>query len=495
MQETLKTDAVSQEKWEQIDTILREAMTHFARDPQGKSADVHLQKVANVPDGLLVNLWVWLADVLYRIVHDEEIAGLLHSLNGGFIMPSPGNDVVRNDAIVPTGRNIHALDPYRIPTVTSIAASKKLVNAMLEHLTIQEGKLPETVAMVLWGTDNLKSDGEGIAQCFELIGARPIEDELGNISNVELISLSELGRPRIDVVMTISGIFRDLFHHQSGLLDKAIRLAAEADEPIEENFVRKHTLEHAEQLGVPFAEATARVFCNAPGSYGANVNHLVDGSTWENDDELADVFLTRKSYAYRPGGTWQSARGVMERSLSTVDAAFQNIDSFELGISDVDHYYEYLGGVTKSVEKLNGKRPTVMVADAIALDDRLSSLEQMVRLESRTKMLNPKWYEAMLHHGYEGVREIEHRVSNTYGWSATADAVEGWVYDDVADTFLLDEAMRKRMADANPHATAGIARRLLEAQARGFWDADDEMLDQLREIYGNLEDQLEGITV
>lgn len=495
LQETLKTDALSQEKWEQIDRIVREAMTHFARDPQGNSTDVYLQETANVPEGLLVNLWAWLADVLYRIVHDEEVAGLLHSLNGGFIMPSPGNDVVRNDAIVPTGRNIHALDPYRVPTPTSIAASKKLVNAMLEHLTIQEGKLPETVAMVLWGTDNLKSDGEGIAQCFELIGARPIEDELGNISNVELIPLSELGRPRIDVVMTISGIFRDLFHHQSGLLDKAIRMAAEADEPIEQNFIRKHTLEHAEQLGVPFAEATARVFCNAPGSYGANVNHLVDGSNWENDDELADMFLTRKSYAYRPGGTWQSARGVMERSLSTVDAAFQNIDSFELGISDVDHYYEYLGGVTKSVEKLNGKRPPVMVADAIALDDRLSSLEQMVRLESRTKMLNPKWYESMLHHGYEGVREIEIRVSNTYGWSAMADAVEGWVYDDVADTFLLDEAMRQRMAEANPHATAGIARRLLEAQARGFWDADDDMLDQLREIYGNLEDQLEGITV
>jgi magnesium chelatase subunit H len=183
----------------------------------------------------------------------------------------------------------------------------------------------------------------------------------------------------------------------------------------------------------------------------------------------------------------------MERSLSTVDATFQNIDSFELGISDVDHYYEYLGGVTKSVEKLRGERPPVMVADAIAVDDRLSSLEQMVRLESRAKLLNAKWYDSMLAHGYEGVREIETRVSNTYGWSATADAVEGWVYDDVASTFLLDEDVRARMAKANPHATAAIARRLLEADSRGFWEASDEMIDQLREIYGNLEDEMEGV--
>jgi magnesium chelatase subunit H len=374
-------------------------------------------------------------------------------------------------------------------------SAKKLVDTMLERLTAENGALPETVAMVLWGTDNLKSDGEGIAQCFDLLGVEAVEDELGNISDVRLIPTDELTRPRIDVVMTLSGIFRDLFHHQAGLLDKAVRLAAQADESLEMNFVRKHTLAHAAELGVSIDEAASRVYCNAPGSYGANVNHLVESSTWDEDDQLSDVFLTRKSFAYQPGGTWTAARDVMERSLSTVDAAFQNIDSFEMGISDVDHYYEYLGGVAKSVEKLRGKRPPVMVADAISLDDRLSSLEQMVRLETRAKVLNPKWYDAMLSHGYEGVREIEHRVSNTYGWSATADAVEGWVYDDVAETFLLDEDMRRRMAEANPHATAGIARRLLEAQGRGFWDASDEMIDQLREIYGNLEDQMEGIAV
>ena len=498
LQRSLKNDSTTQERWEQIETVMHEAMVRFVAAPRTpqldtRELDAYLQSTARIPVGLLVNFWSWLDNLLDRIIHDREMEGLLHSLKGGYIAPSPGNDVVRNEHIVPTGRNIHALDPYRVPTAAAITAGTELVRQMLQRLTREQGSLPETVAMVLWGTDNLKSDAEGVAQCFALLGVRPLEDELGNIAKVELIPLSELGRPRIDIVMTLSGIFRDLFHHQTNLLDQAVRLAAEADEPLESNFVRKHSLAHAAELGISLNEAATRVYCNAPGSYGANVNHLVESSTWDNDDQLSDTFLARKSFAYGPSGDWRAGRAIMERSLATVEAAFQNIDSFELGISDVDHYYEYLGGVAKSVEKLGGKRPSVLVADAIAVDDRLASLEQMVRLESRAKLLNPKWYDAMMVHGYEGVREIETRVNNTYGWSATTDSVEGWVYEDIADTFLLDEEMRARMAKANPHATAGIARRLLEANSRGFWDASDELIDQLREIYSNLEDQLEGI--
>jgi magnesium chelatase subunit H len=498
LQRTLKTDPVAQTRWTQIEAINREAMARFVAAVQsgGKSpadAEAYLHSAAHVPLGLLAPLWARLDDLLYRITHDHELRNLLRSLTAGYIPPSPGNDVVRNAGIVPTGRNIHALDPYRVPTPAAMAAGGELVQHMLKRLTHEQGKLPETVAMVLWGTDNLKSDGEGIAQCFALLGVRPVEDELGNIADVALIPLAEVGRPRIDLVITASGIFRDLFHHQVALLDKAVRLAAGADEPLDHNFVRAHTLSHADALGTSFEEAAARVFSNAPGSYGANVNHLVESSTWDTDDQLSDAFMARKSFAFGPNGQWQNARAVMERSLATVEAAFQNIDSFELGISDVDHYYEYLGGVAKTVEKVGGKRPPILVADAIALEDRLASLEQMVRLESRAKMLNPKWHEAMLNHGYEGVREIEIRVSNTYGWSATASAVEGWVYNDIAETFLLDAQMRARMAAANPQATAAIAQRLLEANARGFWDASDEMIDHLREIYGNLEDQLEGV--
>ncbi|MEL6524619.1 MAG: magnesium chelatase subunit H, partial [Chloroflexota bacterium] len=258
--ETLATDPVSQQRWAQIDSIVRECMRLFINAPRNPKLDVtelenYLHNETSIPRGLLVNLWSWLDDLLYRIVHDEEIAGILHALDGGYIHPSPGNDVVRNEHIVPTGRNIHALDPYRIPGKLALYAAASLVDSMLERIQAEQGALPETVAMVLWGTDNLKSDGEGIAQCLELIGARPIEDELGNISSVELIPLKELGRPRIDVVMTVSGIFRDLFHNQAGLLDQAIRMAAHADEPIEKNFIRKHALEHAADLNISLGQA------------------------------------------------------------------------------------------------------------------------------------------------------------------------------------------------------------------------------------------------
>lgn len=512
----LKTDHKAQQRWEEVEAICREAMSYFVRGEQetpaqpareewqtgrqfqrsfaGRrtAAERYLQRVAGITPGTLTMLWEFLNDLAMRMIDEREISGLLRALRGGYIPPSPGNDVVRNPAVVPTGRNLHGLDPFRIPSRFAQESGARLVEDMLAQMA-SKGVHPETVAMVLWGTDNLKSDGEGIAQVLALLGTRVVQDELGNISDVALIPLEQLGRPRIDVVVTVSGIFRDLLTHQMRLLDKAVRLAARAEEPLEMNYVRKHALQHAAELNISLEEAATRIFANAPGSYGANVNHLVESGTWDAEQQLSEAFLNRKSFTITTNGEWREARPIMERALATVDVAFQNIDSFEIGISDVDHYYEYLGGVTKSVEMLRNKRPEVMVADAISTSGRLSTLQQMVRLESRAKLLNPRWYEAMLTHGYEGVREIESRVSNTYGWSATAAAVEGWVYQGVAETYLLDAEMRERLAKLNPHATAGITRRLLEANSRGFWDADERTLEELRQIYDDLEDRLEGV--
>jgi magnesium chelatase subunit H len=491
----LKHDHAAQEEWDAIDAICREAMRLFV-ETQAQSrdnVDAYLQQAARITPGMLAPLWSFLDDLLTRLVANQELAGLLHALRGGYIAPSPGNDVVRNPAVVPTGRNLHGLDPYHMPTTAAQETGARLVQELLARLTREHGALPETVALVLWGTDNLKSDGEGVAQVLALLGARAVSDELGKISDVALIPLVELGRPRIDVVVTVSGIFRDLLRHQMSLLDKAVHLAATADEPLEQNFVRKHALAQSAELEISLDEAAARIFSNAPGSYGANVNHLVESSTWEQEDQLGEAFMSRKSFTFTAQGEWREVRPVMERALATVDATFQNIDGFELGVSDIDHYYEYLGGVTKSVELVRGKRPTVLVADAIATNERVSSLEQMVRLETRAKLLNPKWFEGMLAHGYEGVHEIEARVSNTYGWSATASAVDGWVYQGVTETFLLDDALRERMAQLNPHATAAVARRMLEAHSRGFWEADAATLEALRDIYDDLEDRLEGV--
>jgi magnesium chelatase subunit H len=363
-----------------------------------------------------------------------------------------------------------------------------------------DGQYPETIAMVLWGTDNIKTDGEGVAQCLYLMGARAIADGLGKVSNVKLLSLKELGRPRIDVVATVSGIFRDLMPNQMQLIDRAVRLAAEADEPVEMNFIRKHVLDEMAK-GTSFEEAATRVFSNAPGQYGANVNFMVDSSQWEDDSELSEAFLNRKGFAYGIKVDGDGARRLMESALAKVQLSFQNVDSAEIGITDVDHYYEYLGGITKTVEKLNGgKRPPAFVADSMSATsgglgqgNNIKTLEEAVRLESRTKLLNPKWYEGMLKFGYEGVREIEVRVSNTYGWSATASAVDNWVYSDIDKTFVNDSEMRQRLTELNPYSFKGIVGRLLEANSRGFWEVDAATIERLKDIYAGLEDEIEGL--
>ncbi|NCC33693.1 MAG: magnesium chelatase subunit H, partial [Chloroflexia bacterium] len=406
------------------------------------------------------------------------------------------NDIVRDPSVVPTGRNVYSLDPARAPTAQAVEKAERLTNELLARAVADTGAPPESVAVVLWGSDNLKSDCEGVAQVLALMGARPVPDELGNISDVTLIPLSELGRPRVDVVVTVSGIFRDLLGHQMRLIDKAARLAACADEPLEGNAVRRHALATAAELGLPLEEAATRVFANAPGSYGAHINHMVESGSWEDDEQLSETFLSRKGFTMGKGGEWNDSRPLLEKALANVQVTFQNVDSFEVGISDIDTYYESLGGVTKSIEHLRGERPSILVSDAVSTGaNRVGSLDQMVRLETRAKLLNPKWYEAMLAHGYEGAREIEARLNNTYGWSATTNAVEGWVYQGVAETYALDDEMRERLAKLNPHAAAGMVRRLLEANGRGFWDADEATIERLRTLYEDLEDQLEGIGV
>lgn len=443
----------------------------------------------------LSRLWEFLQRILVAMVSNREIKGMLDALDGGYIEPSPGSDLARNPEIVPTGRNIHSLDPFSIPSLAAQKQGKASAEELLARYHDECGALPESIAIVLWGTDNIKSDGEGIAQALALIGAIPKNDELGKISDVELLPQKELGRPRIDVVITVSGIFRDLLSHQITLLDKAVRLAAAADEPVSVNFIRKNVLRQESQENISFDDAANRVFCNAPGNYGANVNHLVESSNWEDDSELSQTFINRKSFSYSAQGAWQESPEILTSALRNVTLTYQNIDSYEIGISDIDHYYEYLGGISKSVEQISQSKPKVMVGDVNGLGkkQKISSLESMVALEARTKLLNPKWYESMLEHGYEGVREIESHLSNTYGWSATASAVKDWTYTQFNETYLQDKKMLEKLKSLNPHATMSMTRRLLEAGSRGFWQADSQTIEELRELYSELESHMEGV--
>ena len=418
-------------------------------------------------------LFEYLAFCLKQVVSDNELGALLKALDGEYVLPGPGGDPIRNPDVLPTGKNIHALDPQSIPTTAAVQSAKIVVDRLLERQRQDNGgQWPETIASVLWGTDNIKTYGESLAQMLWFIGAKPVADSMGRVNKLELLPLEELGRPRIDVVINCSGVFRDLFINQMNLLDRAIKMAAEADEPLEMNFVRKHVLQQAEEMGLNLRQAATRVFSNASGSYAANVNLAVENSTWEEESELQEMYLSRKSFAFNSDnpGMMNQSRQLLESTLKTAEVTFQNLDSSEISLTDVSHYFD--SDPTKVVSTLrgDGKTPASYIADTTTANAQVRTLSETVRLDVRTKMLNPKWYEGMLSHGYEGVRELSKRLVNTMGWYATAGAVDNWVYEDVNTTFIEDEAMRNRLMNLNPNSFRKMIGTLLEVNGRGYWE-------------------------
>src|SRR4029078_3087840 len=294
--------------------------------------------------------------VTAKLQTNNEIDSLVRALRGEFIEPGPGADIIQNPDILPTGRNTHAINPYGVPSGAAFARSEVVANSLLDLYKSENGRYPEAMALVLWGLDNIKTQGEGVAQALWLLGTRPVRDALNRATNVEAIPLAELARPRIDVMMTVSGIFRDLFSPTVQLLDKAVRLVASLDEPAEQNFVRKHALEQIERDSCDLDQAAVRVFSNAPGNYGTNVNFMVMDSQWDQEETLGDLFVTPKCFAYGRDSKGRSLEGLearvaMDKALSRVEATYQNIDTFEIGLTDLDHYFEYLGGVSSAASR------------------------------------------------------------------------------------------------------------------------------------------------
>ncbi len=429
------------------------------------------------------------------LAEDHEIPALLHALDGGYIRPAPGGDLLRSPEVLPTGRNLHGFDPFRIPSAFAVADGARQAERLLARHAEDRSGLPETVAIVLWGTDNLKTEGGPIAQALWLMGAEPRHDSYGRLAGAALVPLPRLGRPRIDVLISLSGIFRDLLPMQTRLLAEAAQLAAAADEPEAQNFIRKHALAYQAAHGGDLAQAALRVFGNAEGAYGANVNHMLEQGCWQDEDELADAYLRRKGFAYGLGAAPARADGVLAHLLAGVDVAYQNLDSVELGVTSIDNYFDTLGGISSAVRRARGQAASVYIGDQTRGDGIVRSLSEQVALETRTRALNPKWYEALLSHGYEGVRQIEAHVTNTMGWSATTGEVAPWVYQQLSETFVLDPGMRARLAALNPTACAKIANRLIEAQERRYWSPDPAILERLRRAGEELEDRLEGVGI
>jgi magnesium chelatase subunit H len=462
---------------------------------RGNSPEDALRVAAMPADDAALDLLRSLEATDRLLATEHEIGALLAALDGRYIRPAPGGDLLRTPEVLPTGRNLHGFDPFRIPSAYALADGARQAERLLARHRADGNPLPESIALVLWGTDNLKTEGGPIGQALALLGAKPRYDSYGRLAGAELVPLAQLGRPRIDVVMTLSGIFRDLLPLQIRLLAEASLLAASADEPPESNFIRKHALAYQQGHGGTLEEAALRVFSNADGAYGANVSHLVDCSRWDEDDELAETYSRRKCFAYGTNGRPTQQPRLLDAVLADVQLAYQNLESVEVGVTTIDHYYDTLGGISRAVKRAAKREVPVYIGDQTTGSGTVRTLAEQVSLETRTRTLNPRWYEGMLEHGYEGVRQIEAQVSNTMGWSATTGQVAPWVYQRVAQTFVLDDAMRERLAKLNPAASARVANRLLEAHQRRYWNPDAETLEALQQAGAELEDRLEGIGV
>ncbi len=444
----------------------------------------------------LIELLTTLINSKKFIEQNNEISGILKVLEGKYIRPAPGGDILNTPEVLPTGRNLHGFDPFRLPSSYAVVVGAKQAEKLLDRIKSDEGRFPESIAMVLWGTDNLKTEGCPIAQALWLMGAKPRFDSYGRLSGAELVSLEVLGRPRIDVMITLSGIFRDLLPLQIKTLAEAALLAASSDESTEKNYIRAHALKYAEENNCDIETASLRVFGNCDGAYGANINFMIEQGSWEKEDELAESYTRRKGFAYGISGKPVRQEALMQNIMSKIDVAYQNLDSVEVGVTSIDTYFDTLGGISRAVKKAKGttEEAPIYIGDQTKGDGVIRSLSEQVALETRTRVLNPKWYEGMLNNGHEGVRQIESHLTHTLGWSATTGQVQPWVYEEMTKTFILDPEMRSRLAELNPTSSAKVVNRLLEASNRNYWKPSEQIKSSLEEFGQDLEDQLEGVT-
>jgi len=424
----------------------------------------------------------------------EELDGVVRALNGEFVPPAPGGDLLRDGSgVLPTGRNIHALDPYRLPSKVAMSRGRAAAGLTLEmHKKDNEGELPETVAVNLWGLEAIKTRGESVAIVLALIGAEPVMEATGRVVRYELIPLEELGRPRVDVLASLSGIFRDSFANVVELLDDLFVRAAQVDEPIEMNYIRKHFLE-LQAEGESVEASTARIFSNPPGEFGSMVNERVSDGSWEDEGELGETWASRNSFSFGREGKGVPRRKTLDALMKTTTQVVQCIDSVEYGLTDIQEYYANTGAMVRAMDDIQGGAGKVQatVVEGFAREARPKKLNDVLRLEYRSKLLNPKWADEMVSQGSGGAFEVSQRMTAMIGWGATTKFKEKWVFDQSAETYALDPVMAKRLMDANPEAFKNIVGRLLEATNRGMWEPSPDVLAQLQDLYSDIDDAIE----
>ncbi|MFD3417145.1 cobaltochelatase subunit CobN [Streptomyces decoyicus] len=470
---------------------LVQAMEDADWDPAAvaKAAEGHPSAVADILDFAARQVVPRLAATT------DEIDHAVHALNGGFVPAGPSGSPLRGLVnVLPTGRNFYSVDPKAVPSRLAWETGQALADSLLERYRSDNGDWPQSVGLSLWGTSAMRTSGDDVAEALALLGVRPVWDDASRrVNGLEPIPLDELGRPRVDVTLRISGFFRDAFPHVIGLLDDAVRLVAGLDEPAESNFVRAHSqadlAEHGDER-----RATTRIFGSRPGTYGAGLLQLIDSRDWRTDADLAEVYTVWGGYAYGRGLEGRPARDEMETAYKRIAVAAKNTDTREHDIADSDDYFQYHGGMVATVKALKGKAPEAYIGDSTRPETvRTRTLVEETSRVFRARVVNPRWIEAMRRHGYKGAFELAATVDYLFGYDATTGVVADWMYDKLAQTYVLDPENRDFLQQANPWALHGIAERLLEAESRGMWEKPDaETLAALRQAFLETEGELEG---
>ncbi|MDN2501211.1 cobaltochelatase subunit CobN, partial [Nocardia nova] len=500
LREALGLDESGQESRERVDVVEQRARTLLAALQAAEwspaaVAELVARHEPAAPDTLAAVLRFAATEVVPRLRQTGvEIERILHALDGGFIPAGPSGSPLRGLInVLPTGRNFYSVDPKAVPSRLAWETGQAMADSLLERYRADHGDYPRSVGLSVWGTSAMRTAGDDIAEVFALLGVRPVWDEASRrVTRLEVIDLAELGRPRIDVTVRISGFFRDAFPHVLALLDDAVRLVAELDEPAESNYVRAHTdsdlAEHGDRR-----RATTRIFGSKPGTYGAGLLQLIDSKSWRTDDDLAQVYTTWGGYAYGRGLDGAPAADDMRAAYRRIAVAAKNTDTREHDIADSDDYFQYHGGMVAAVRALTGKNPEAYIGDSTRPDAvRTRTLSEETTRVFRSRVVNPRWLEAMRRHGYKGAFEMAATVDYLFGYDATTNVVADWMYEKLSESYVFDDVNRKFMTESNPWALHGIAERLLEAAERKLWEAPlPETLDRLRQIYLETEGELE----
>ena len=434
--------------------------------------------------------------------NSNELKSCLRGLDTEFIEPSLGGDVVRTPEVLPTGRNINQFDPNKIPTSTAYERGAEIADNTIKRYLERDGKYPDSVGIVLWGFETTKTGGESIGQILHYLGVKVIREMGSWYPKLEIIPLEELGRPRIDCLLNICGFFRDMFPNLIQLLNQAFTLVTSLDEPIEMNFVKKHSLENLETLKTELEKgvidektankiACGRIYGPKAGEYGTRMLSLVEDSIWKEEKDLAEVYIQSMNHLYVENIHAQKRDELYRKNLAKIDLVSQVRDSHDYEIVDLDHYFEFFGGLSKAVETVKGEKAAMLITDTTKEVIKTEDVGDVIVRGTRTRLLNPKWIDGMLEHDHHGAQQIADRLENTLGLAATTNAVPNWIWSSIAERFVFDEEMRKRLEENNKFAAVEIMERLFEAEKRGYWKATKEELEKMRKAYLEMEGDIE----